>query len=257
MNQRDDMSPTQHGRWIGPHAKSFMRQDAHRWLKAGAVRCAKPESPHAIASDRGAVDRRRLMHLSILDSRGRISPALAVRSHLAAARFVAVASVFHRALTGLAAKYDPDQPRVPAGNPDGGQWSSGSVGTSAREDADAIEFGAARRTRGHHYVTREIFGKEPLPAETRAVLEKATTGRILDERNNRYDHDHRLYNLAVREHFDQFIEANAINVRRMTPNQAQEFLDGVLKSTDPRIRNYNTRLLMREIMRRVRPRGGD
>jgi hypothetical protein len=27
-------------------------------------------------------------------------------------------------------KYSPDQPRVPAGNPDGGEWTSGGGGTS-------------------------------------------------------------------------------------------------------------------------------
>jgi len=30
-----------------------------------------------------------------------------------------------------ARKYDPEQPRVPAGNPDGGQWTSGATGTAA------------------------------------------------------------------------------------------------------------------------------
>jgi hypothetical protein len=38
-------------------------------------------------------------------------------------------------------KYSPDQPRVPAGNPDGGQWTSGSSGSSlASESFDGASF---------------------------------------------------------------------------------------------------------------------
>lgn len=31
-------------------------------------------------------------------------------------------------------KYDPNQPRVPAGNPDGGQWTSAGSGSDLDED---------------------------------------------------------------------------------------------------------------------------
>ena len=31
-------------------------------------------------------------------------------------------------------KYDPNQPRVPAGNPDGGQWTSGGANSGASAD---------------------------------------------------------------------------------------------------------------------------
>ncbi|MBK8008459.1 MAG: hypothetical protein IPK23_08520 [Rhizobiales bacterium] len=37
-------------------------------------------------------------------------------------------------LTTLLAKYDPNQPRVPAGNSDGGQWTSGGGGGAAADD---------------------------------------------------------------------------------------------------------------------------
>jgi hypothetical protein len=43
-----------------------------------------------------------------------------------------------------ARKYDPNQPRVPAGNPDGGQWTNGS-GSAASGRSNRI---ATRRTRG-------------------------------------------------------------------------------------------------------------
>jgi hypothetical protein len=43
-----------------------------------------------------------------------------------------------QSLTTLLAKYSPDQPRVPAGNPDGGQWTSGSgYGSSENRDEES------------------------------------------------------------------------------------------------------------------------
>lgn len=47
-----------------------------------------------------------------------------------AARFVAPGSTVSDAFPALSRKYNPDQPRVPAGNPDGGQWTDGAVGTA-------------------------------------------------------------------------------------------------------------------------------
>lgn len=40
-------------------------------------------------------------------------------------------------LAGLMRKYSPDQPRVPAGDPDGGQWTNGDDGY-ARLSANSI-----------------------------------------------------------------------------------------------------------------------
>lgn len=46
-----------------------------------------------------------------------------------------------KAASTYAHKYDPDQPRVPAGNPDGGQWTgeSGPVRVAARRISEALE----------------------------------------------------------------------------------------------------------------------
>ncbi|MCP9626120.1 hypothetical protein NML43_03340 [Rhodopseudomonas palustris] len=55
-----------------------------------------------------------------------------------AARFLAPGGNVVDAFPSLAFKYNPNQPRVPAGNPDGGQWTNGWVGaeTSAKPNAD-------------------------------------------------------------------------------------------------------------------------
>ena len=41
------------------------------------------------------------------------------------------------ALRRLRRKYSPDQPRVPAGNPDGGQWTDGGGSGAGRDSGDA------------------------------------------------------------------------------------------------------------------------
>lgn len=43
-----------------------------------------------------------------------------------AARFLAPGADLAEAFPALARKYNPDQPRVPAGNSDGGQWTDGT-----------------------------------------------------------------------------------------------------------------------------------
>ena len=47
-----------------------------------------------------------------------------------AARFLAPGADITKAFPVLARKYSPDQPRVPAGNPDGGQWTDGAASGS-------------------------------------------------------------------------------------------------------------------------------
>lgn len=44
-----------------------------------------------------------------------------------AARFLAPGADVAKAFPALARKYSPNQPRVPAGNPDGGQWTDGTA----------------------------------------------------------------------------------------------------------------------------------
>ena len=63
---------------------------------------------------------------------------------------------------------------------------------------------------------------------------------------------HRVYNEAVEESLDRFLERNKIRGDQMTPDQARNFLDETKKSSDPRIRQFNMRLWMREIMFWVR-----
>ncbi|MGH6672019.1 MAG: hypothetical protein ACRECV_08605 [Xanthobacteraceae bacterium] len=79
------------------------------------------------------------------------------------------------------AGFNPNEPRVPAGQPDGGQWTSeGAVAAGDSEivsdalDTDWIP-GAQYAAEGHHWVPRAVYGKYPLQPETKKVFEKAPT----------------------------------------------------------------------------------
>jgi hypothetical protein len=194
-------------------------------------------------------------------------------------------------------KFNPDQLRVPAGSSEGGQWTAdgGGSGESVVEEilseladltegdlaelfelllegpeqpelsselfSDDVEFIlVAGKGPGHHWIARQVFESEKysFSGDTLSVFENAVTGPLNDPSSNRYDQMHREYNKAVGESLDRFLDRNGIRSDQMTPDQARQFVDETKRSSDPRIRQFNRRLLMREInywMRR--PRGVD
>jgi hypothetical protein len=105
---------------------------------------------------------------------------------------------------------------------------------------------------GHHYINQATFKKYPLSDEARRVFEKATTGALSDPTSNRNDAMHRAYNDAIDEAFRQYMSKNGIQPENMTAEQANKFADEVKRSTEPRIRDLNKRIWMREIMRSLR-----
>ena len=62
------------------------------------------------------------------------------------------------------------QPRVPRGNPDGGEWT--------KIAGELTGLPLPEEEGGHHFVNRGLFNKLPLPAETRKVFQSATTGPL-------------------------------------------------------------------------------
>jgi hypothetical protein len=188
-------------------------------------------------------------------------------------------------------KFDPDQPRVPAGSPEGGQWtadgasSEGGVADevlsavgdlasaeiaqlfeqlfdlraqsvfssgSLSDDAEVLLVGG----KGHHFVPFGVLDKDKYSFSPEALKEfkGAVTGPLKDPTSNRYDRMHREYNDAVEEAMDRFLSRNNIRSDQMTGDHARKFVDEVKRSSDPRIFNFNMRLYMREIiywMRRI------
>jgi hypothetical protein len=184
--------------------------------------------------------------------------ALKLRSDLAWDRFMRVL----RQYLSQKAGFNPDQPRDELGRwTDGGEAASeGELDSESFEgetggEIQSDEFSAARRGRGHHYVTRELFErleKQGLPTEALNVFEDATTGKLTDPRSNKNDHEHRLYNRAVDEHWERFKAKNNIQIDKMTHGQAHDFVRDVVNSDDPRIRTFNRKIWLREILRRGR-----
>jgi hypothetical protein len=241
--------------WIAHQRKRFMHPDAARWLKPDwrESKYWNGPPPDWVAHPldwtwqaQAEFMRNGGAHLSAADA----AKLADMRRELIGLK--ALVEQWRAALRAqaLGRKYSQNQPRVPAGNPDGGQWTDGGGLT---------DFSAARRGRGHHYISRQLFDKKPFPEDTRNVFEQATTGPLHDERSNKFDKPHRIYNEAVTNHFNNFVERNQIEVQQMTPDQARQFLKEVQESRDPRIRNYNMRMLLREILKRVpfRSRGNE
>lgn len=263
------------------HVRKRMRTNAHLAIRHDAWRFMPPGSPRYVGkdvvnyfwpqlkSDQPAqaedIDQRR-------DLAAELTELLRLRSELAAIKF----GLKLRQLLRERKVYNPNQPRLPAGRREGGQWttggetanrltSSGSASDSGHDEFPTIlsvapdselrpaahEIAARVRAEGHHYIPQAVFKRYPFPEETRRVFEEARTGPLLDETTNVYDARHRIYNRATDEVVRQFMEKNNIEPERMTPDQARAAVKEVIDSKDPRIRNLNMGVWSGEIMQRV------
>jgi hypothetical protein len=216
--------------WVAQQRRRFLRHDAHRFLRYDWERFVKPggESPWPLS-----------------------------------------------ALVEAKANFDPGQTRVPAGHPDGGQWTDkqGAVVETTDDIAidpsgfeDAITEFSASRARGHHFLPRALYKDMPLARETRKVFDDATTGPIgLRARSeggvlSGYFWDgakgaHGLYNDAVKELMNSFLETNRITPESMNPDQARALIEKIKISEDPRIRDYLNSIRILQYLRRL-PIGG-
>lgn len=175
---------------------------------------------------------------------------------------IAVELKFRRLMRALKANFNPAQPRDERGRwalQNGRQLAQGEGINDPRVISDATpdgwvvgaEYAAAD---GHHFVPRGVFRKEKygFRADTLKALEAETTGRLKDPSSNFFDKMHREYNDAVEEALDRFIRNNNIGKGQMTPDEARIFASEIRKSEEPRIRQFNKRVYMREIMRSLR-----
>jgi len=109
------------------HRKRWIRPDAYRFAAPGTAEAKMPGYLHPWAEvarqDQVVADEAKARALAEQDEFER--EVLALRHELAKLKLELELRRFRR-------KYSPDQPRVPAGNPDGGQWTDGSGGNVAR-----------------------------------------------------------------------------------------------------------------------------
>jgi hypothetical protein len=124
--------------WLRHHRQRWLRHDAHLWIRPDAARFFPPGTDPAVINP-------------TLPRKADAAKAAAFEAELAAEvakgyRLVAVLREEVAELRAerkrrreLEAKYSPSQPRVPAGNPRGGQWTdrSGGQGTVAGPSQDA------------------------------------------------------------------------------------------------------------------------
>ena len=77
--------------------------------------------------------------------------------------------------------YNPEEPRVPKGNPGPGRWTDNGTqfAASGMDDATSI----LRSRGGHHFVPRAVYGDLPLKPETRKVFDDARTGPLKGSRH--------------------------------------------------------------------------
>ncbi len=157
------MRPNAH-LWIRPDAYRFMPRNAPRWYGKDAVRYfwPEPDQPNSVAEevDPATEDSRELEIRATRDA------LLKLKSDLLLFR---MEFKFRQLLRSR--KYRPDQPRVPAGNPDGGQWTAdtGSGGTTDRrvisdESPDPIKPGA-QYAEGRRPPSGPRGPLEPTPAQ--------------------------------------------------------------------------------------------
>lgn len=164
--------------------------------------------------------------------------------------------------------YDPNQPRVPAGHPDGGQWTDDDI-DDLIDDLDDDGWTVDIAGVGHHWYARHFYRRYPFSRETRRVFRNATSGplvsRLWSRRRNEwlvhgrgYDRAHREYDRGVDELMTKYMHERGITAQQMTPAQAQEVVDRIMKSDDPRIRSFvRTILILRRFFRIYGPRGNE
>lgn len=149
-------------------------------------------------------------------------------------------------------KFNADQPRVPGGSPDGGQWMSGGEGGAAPDSEELLPENAAP-VQGHHYEPNAVVKKFPFSEEAQKVFNADRTGPLKAQKHG-WSSSHGEYNDAVEEHFKRFFRENRIKPEEMTSDQARKLSNQIKSSRDPRIRNFNMRIWRREIIRLIRRR---
>jgi DNA-binding phage protein len=136
--------------------------------------------------------------------------------------------------------YNPEEPRIPKGNPGPGRWTRVAADDDPNKSSDAAgpDIPFQKYGRGHHWVTRKIFNKRNFSGEVKSFFDDARSGPLADPRVNHNTEEHRAYNDAVDVLLDQFLEKNHITEEQMTLAQAGEFVQEVKNSSMPAIRNF-------------------
>jgi hypothetical protein len=149
--------------------KMSMRPDAHLYLRPDHALSLKPVHPDARTA-RPAPSGEAAAYAQLPGEGISEADLLELRAMLSDLKLDLV-------LQRLRRKYSPDQPRVPAGNPDGGQWTSGG-GSSARPAVQGRPTRLADNRRDNKMV-RDIAVQLRLSKEQSQQLHRAISGQGL------------------------------------------------------------------------------
>ncbi len=127
--------------WLEGRRKYWTRPDAYRFAPPGSPEAKMPGwlDPWAtrVRAREAAEDAARAREAAEQDAFERELAEL--RDANARVRILLADVKFELALRALGRKYSPDQPRAPAGNPEGGQWTSDGGGDSSSSDVSSLE----------------------------------------------------------------------------------------------------------------------
>lgn len=271
IGQEDEFSRYLRLRWTRGDGDRYVRPDAERYMRPDRERYTRPdcfalplrksvagaEQPDLASRARDWLDEAEIRRL---------------RCQLASLRLEL--ALLRLGETWRKANFNPNQPRVPAGNPDGGQWTNDGASTErtrpaqSRSTLDADGQSYYQRG-GHHEMAKGIYKKWKLRPETRRVFEQATTGTIpkglikttpdgtpVGHFWNGPGGAHGRYNEAIEELGERFLARKGLATEEMTPDHAWELLAEIRKSQDPRIRDYNNALRTLRRLFRLRPGRG-
>jgi hypothetical protein len=131
-----DWSEHQRKRWLRPDWQRWVRHDAHRFAPPGS---SAPESHAARLIEQRKAQEEEAAHTAQQD---------ALREDLFRLRRELADIKLELALRRIFRKYSADQPRVPKGNTDGGQWTKEGGGDAGKDPSYEDLGGAAANAEG-------------------------------------------------------------------------------------------------------------
>jgi hypothetical protein len=149
--------------YMHPDAIEYRRE---QWMRPDTYRFAKPGSPEAEAGflhpwaevarrEQAAADEAKAREAAERAEFEREVEAL--RASQARLRRTLAEVKYELAWRRIVRKYSPDQPRVPAGNPDGGQWTDGGGGGADGEESSVTAILAGGITDDQLSLTVQTF----------------------------------------------------------------------------------------------------